>query len=220
MWLDYFDKIFLINLDKRADRLERSTALLNEYKIPFTRWAAYSETDKGYFNLIMSMKLLFQHCLNKGHNKILVFEDDVSFLVQPDTLHEIMNLCAKDLQIINWQMFFLGLQHPKDFLRWVTPNILPVEIGYSTHAVAYNKEAMEYVVSQHIDEPIDNFFCREFQKYNTSYCSYPMLCTQEPDYSDIGNSYTDWQPYLLPVFTQRVHPILWQRFKTKMKYNE
>ena len=75
MWLDYFDKIFLINLDKRADRLERSTALLNEYKIPFTRWAAYSETDKGYFNLIMSMKLLFQHCLNKGHNKILVFED-------------------------------------------------------------------------------------------------------------------------------------------------
>lgn len=217
-WREYFPHILVPNLEKRIDRKERMQNLLSEYEIDFEFYPAI-EHEKGFYGLILTMKKMFAECLDKGIERVLVLEDDCSMLVQPQGFHEIMNLVVRDLKIIKWDMLFLGCQHPNFFTHWVTPNILPIlSHAYSTHAVAYSKEAMEFVISSHIDEPIDNFFVSNFQKYNTSFCTYPMLCSQEPMYSDIGQSWCDWSQYLLPVFTKNVAPILHERFKTIVKY--
>jgi hypothetical protein len=124
-----------------------------------------------------------------------------------------MDGCCKDLESTNWDLFYLGTQHPAEFSYWQTPNLLRVRLGYSTHAVGYSKRAMQFVIESHIDEPIDNYICREFQKYNTSYCSYPLLCSQVAGQSDIYNDYIDWSVFIKPTFDKMVFPILHKRFK-------
>jgi len=211
-WQRYFHHIFCINLKKRTDRLERVQYIFQEYGIDATIYEGI-ECEKGAVGLVLTMKKLFTECLDNGIDRVLVFEDDVKMLHDPYTFHNTMNKCVEDLKRVDWQQFYLGTQHPKPFFRWETENILPVELAFSTHAVAYGKRAMEAAECAFIDEPIDNWWVREFQKYNLSFCSYPILCTQEAMYSDIGNDYIDWDVYITPTFERHVRPILHDRFK-------
>jgi GR25 family glycosyltransferase involved in LPS biosynthesis len=212
MWHDFFDAIVLLNLDRRADRLEQSTQTLNEYGIPFQRFAA-TENESGAIGLAMTMKSLFVSALDNKVNKILVFEDDVSFVVSPDQFTETMNKCTNDLSTFDWGCFYLGLQHCRQFQAWKTPNLLHVNMGYSTHAVAYSKHAMEFFIRMQVNEPIDNFLVREYQPYNTSYCSYPLLATQLNSYSDIAKDKPNWDRYISPNFERFTKDILSLRYK-------
>lgn len=211
MWREYFPKVIVPSLIKRTDRRERMTEQLNAYNIDFEFFDAIESTN-GAEGLVMTMKQMFKECIEQGWERVLVLEDDAEMLVQPIGFEEIMDRCTEDLKFVHWDIFALGLQHPKCFTHWLTPNILPVEIGFSTHASAYNTTAMEFIISAHIGEPIDNYLVHAFQKYNTTVCSYPMLCTQFADYSDIGKDFCNWQPFLLPLFERNVRPILANRF--------
>lgn len=212
MWQKYFDKTFLINLKHRTDRLEETLAHFEEYDVDCSVFEATAH-EKGYFGLVLTMKSLFKHCLDEGYNKVLVLEDDCRFVVAPNELDYTMCQCVNDLANINWDLFYLGLQQVRQFRRWVTPNILPVDCGYSTHATAYSRRAMEFYINTYVDEPIDNLFVREFQPYNTSYCSYPLLATQADTYSDIAQDRPNWDRYIQDSYAKSVREILSLRTK-------
>ena len=195
MWYKYFDKIFLINLADRFDRLYDSALLLNEYEIPFERFEAVKHND-GYFGLVLTMKKLFKECLDKDINNILVFEDDISFCECKDYMDVVMNDCVEWMMKNNWGQFYLGVQHGKAFGNLIAPHVLRVEAGYSTHAVAYSKHCMEHFMHNYVQEPIDNFFVREYQPFGKSFCSYPLLATQRTNYSNIYNEQMDWNRYI------------------------
>lgn len=206
-WQNYFDAIFCLNLAKREDRRNRMLEQFEVYGIGAKFWESYYH-EKGYFGLVVTMKHLFEYCLDKGYEKILIFEDDAKIMHPPDEFHRYMEASVNDLKNVHWDLFYLGLQHVKRFRRWVTPNLLPVECGYSTHATAYSKRAMEFVVSRHIDEPIDNWLVREFQPQNTSYCTYPLLVTQFDGYSDIGNDHCNWNHYITTSYHKHLKDIM------------
>jgi GR25 family glycosyltransferase involved in LPS biosynthesis len=125
MWQPYFDKIFVINLAKREDRKDQVIELLTEYGISAFIYEAYEHTI-GYLGLVQTMQELFKECLEKGYERILVFEDDVNFVVPTETFHTTMNKCVEDLKKLNWGLFYLGIQHCKAFTGFTTENLLPV----------------------------------------------------------------------------------------------
>lgn len=206
-WINYFDAIFCLNLAKRTDRRDVMLEQFERYALPVKFWESY-EHEKGYFGLVVTMKHLFEYCLDQNYNRVLIFEDDAKIIPTPDEFHRNMEDSIEGLKQVNWDLFYLGLQHAKRFKRWVTPYLLPVDCGYSTHATAYSKHAMEFVTSRHIDEPIDNWLVREFQIYNTSYCTYPLLVTQFEGYSDIGNDHTNWNHYITTSYHKHLKDIL------------
>lgn len=195
MWHSFFQRIYVINLSDRFDRLYDTIKIMDEYGIPFERFEA-TRHDKGFFGLVITMKRLFSDCLDKGIDNCLVFEDDISFCEGKEYFDLVMNKCVEGLMQLNWQQFYLGCQHIRPFNEFVKPHLLQATGAYSTHAVAYNKHCMEYFLNNYIDEPIDNWLVREYQKFNTSYCAYPLLATQRTNHSDINKEVTDWDKYI------------------------
>ena len=211
-WQNYIQKVIIPNLPHRTDRKNRIVEMLYEYGIEATIWEA-TRHNKGYLGLMTTMKNIFQWCLDNAIERVLILEDDCEMLVNPSEFNLILDDCCEDLKRINWQIFYLGLQHVMQFKNWITPNILPVTMGFSTHSVLYNSHAMKFFVTNQFDQPIDNFLVEKYQKYNTSFCSYPMLCSQVAGHSDIGENYIDWKPFLEGKFNQQVQPILNKRYE-------
>ncbi len=212
MWQDYVQKVIIPNLAYREDRRDRIIEMLYEYGIEATIWSAIKH-DKGELGLVLTMQEIFKWCLDEGLERVLILEDDCEILTNPYDFHFTFNKCCDDLKDVNWDLFYLGVQQPMVFDKWVTQNLLPVTMGFSTHALLYSKKAMEFVVGSTILEPIDNYLVKHFQKYNTSFCSYPMLCSQVEGYSDIGEQHTSWKKHLEGSFYNFVRDIIPKRFK-------
>lgn len=85
----YFDRIYLLNMEKDADRLNRMGEVFNLLEMSnIKRWNAYtpetSDDMKGGHNLspsyvacLKSHLTIIQNAYKKGYEKILVIEDDV-----------------------------------------------------------------------------------------------------------------------------------------------
>lgn len=211
-WRTYFDDIFVLNLRKRTDRLQRITEMIAQYGFDYTVYEAipYKESlpkNKWCLGLVQTMQKLFTECLNAGYERIIILEDDAKIVVSPETFHGTMNKCVEDLRNINWGLFYLGLQACLPFKGYMTKNLLQVNWGQSTHAVAYSKHAMEYLSERFIDEPIDNFIVREYQPRYNSYCSCPLLVTQEAGFSDILGEHVNWNMYITHSYEQNLRLI-------------
>src|SRR5436190_11123965 len=83
MWTRIFDKIYLINLPAQKEKLIRATNQLSKYGIPFTVYPAFA-SEKGEWGLIVTMKAIFRDALDKGYKHILLFEDDIKFVEDPN----------------------------------------------------------------------------------------------------------------------------------------
>ena len=77
-WINYFQRIALINLADRFDRLYDTIQIMDEYKIPFERFDAIRH-ENGALGLGITMKRLFNECLENDIQNVLVLEDDVIF---------------------------------------------------------------------------------------------------------------------------------------------
>lgn len=195
MWHDYFKNIALINLRKREDRKELSTKILDDFGVKYEVWEATDNTEKPILGLVDSMQRYFKKVLSEGGERCLVFEDDILPLVDEKVFNETVNKCIKQLPD-DWDLFYLGGNVASGFQKFYSENLLPCRIIFATHATAYSKKAMEFIVSKSINEPIDNFIVREFQAGKKVFISYPLLFTQKADYSDIGKAWTDWSRFI------------------------
>jgi GR25 family glycosyltransferase involved in LPS biosynthesis len=193
-WTNYFDEIYLVNLPENTDRLKSATAELNKYDIPFTVWPAIKK-ENGKEGLNLTMISLFKNALHKNHQRILVFEDDLKFVKDPNI---IMPRCVYQLGKIFWDLFYLGINMDNAqnlFTRFVDTNILGIEFGYATHAVAYNRNMIIYlqdIISRYMtrkpDFPYDSILTNIIHKNYNCFSSYPMLVTQVDGWSDIEKS--------------------------------
>lgn len=211
MWHNYFDKIYLINLAFRKDRLESSTKILNDLEIPFELVEAIHDKEFPCRGLVKTMQGIMFKALEKGYEKILIFEDDIEVLVSKDILNETMNNCVQ--QLPEWNLFYLGCNVAGGLTEFYSENLLPIRLAFATHATAYDKKAMQAICKQPIIEPVDNWLVREFQPHAKCFVSYPMLVTQKPCYSDIGKAFTDWSRFLSVRFDAEI-----ERLKKEDKF--
>jgi len=205
MYNEFIEKVFLINLDHRTDRLEEMDCHLKEHGMEYERFPAIKD-DNGIKGLILTMVELFKVILERGYKNVLILEDDAKFLVPKSIpfLNEVLPQLPQD-----YYCFHLGcnlIAAP----RRISTNILKIDKAYATHAIVYSREAIELILPLLLrDEivPYDILLMNSIQIYGKSYCTMPMLATQRESYSDIEKSVPVWGQLMATTFAMHTKPL-------------
>lgn len=203
-----FDKIILINLPSRPDRLHRATEeLLRNGITNFMVFPAIEKED-GAEGLFYTMMAIFEKCAEAGYQKVLMLEDDAKFLMQPAF---IISECLKYLdERINWDLIHLGPNTQCHFGEWKTRYLLPLSAGLATHAIVYSAAAIKKIIDMDLvweGIPFDQLLDSKIQSQGYSYCTYPLLATQYDDYSNIEKTNVTYN-HIEHKFYKNIAPIL------------
>lgn len=195
-WTSFLDKIYLINLPDRPDRLLRASTMLNFRDLSFCVVSATRKTD-GRLGLLMTLQGLWQKSVDEGLERVLILEDDINIVGDLAVMEKVMEQLPKD-----FDMLYLGcnLAQPPTVY---SANILCVHRALATHAVVYSRKAMTRLLSLPMHLPVDVFLANTIQAAGNCYCTYPLLISQYPGYSDIEKRQTDWTHVLEARFVER-----------------
>jgi GR25 family glycosyltransferase involved in LPS biosynthesis len=195
IWTKFFDGIYLINLPQRTERFMTAAEELERYDIPFeTVHAKWTEVPgEAYKALWITVAQLLMKCRDQKKQRVLVFEDDVQFVENPNNY---MPAVIRQLDGYFWDMLSLG-PNTHQPLEKVSHNLLRMQKCRGLHATAYNKHVMEFLTCFPTPETsadlielgshLDQFFEEKVQTRNFSFCTYPMLATQRNGKSDISD---------------------------------
>lgn len=184
MCWEFFDKVHLINLDKRRDRLNKVTEELRRVGLSFERFPA-CEGDNRHLAFNKS-----QHeVLKLAGERTLVLEDDVLF-------KNIDHLCSALGELpADWDVLYLGANVNGTTLERHSEHLFKIKNSFTTHAVAYSKEMAEWIVENfNPDEfPIyDEWLRQNVQERFKCFLIAPMIAWQRPDFSDIWQTQADY----------------------------
>lgn len=208
---EYFDKIFVINLNHRSDRWEQCTKLFSEYNITnYERFEAicpkYENIPKKlYNNLVVNKKEwyvtgavgcklshleIIKLAKERNYNNFLVLEDDFCIQKTIGDFNNIFNNFINEIKNINWDMIYLGgnnLIKPKSINNLKLLH-KAVKVN-TTHAYCLNKSLFDKCINEIsiCGTEIDDYYKNNIQKNNelNVYCIFPSLIKQRESVSDI-----------------------------------
>jgi GR25 family glycosyltransferase involved in LPS biosynthesis len=179
---EYFDKVVVINLDKRTDRLEKISKQLDELGIVFERFSAIDGTGK---DPITAGTMSHTQVWKKYEGlKVLVLEDDALFVDNfNEKFAEVMQTLPSD-----WDIFYLGA-----LVAPTTGKIVKVNehwykqvVSTGTQAYCLKPSKMDYFYNRLKDyEWYIDIGLRLEAVSNNCYITQPNLVTQSPGYSDL-----------------------------------
>lgn len=202
-WQNKISRIVVLNLPERDDRLLDFAKQAEQYNIPYERISAIKDTQ-GAKGLRDTMVLLFNDCISMGLENCLVFEDDAEIVASPPVFDDTMNKVVSQLPGNYW-MCFLGCQITGSISHYHSPNVIQATMMFSTHAVLYSLQGMKEIAGRDFKYPIDNFYVSDIERYGHSYCTYPLLCSQKPGYSDICQNEISWVPFIDAKYQQKIN---------------
>jgi GR25 family glycosyltransferase involved in LPS biosynthesis len=181
---EFFDKVVVINLDRRIDRMEQLVPQLNKLGIEYERFSAVDGKELDISPIIAGTMSHVEVLKNNRDTKILVLEDDALFV---DDFNEKFEEVMQTLPV-DWDIFYLGALLPKH-----TGKVTPVNEHWTrqvfttgTQAYCINPARVNYFI-ENLDgyEWYIDIGLRVFaEKYN-AYITQPNLVTQFPSYSDL-----------------------------------
>lgn len=187
---EYFDRVVVINLDRRPDRMKRLGAQLDELGIEYERFSAVDGKELG-INPIFAGTMSHVAVLKKYEDqKILVLEDDALFC------EDFNEKFAQAMETLphNWDIFYLGaLVDPK------TGKTIKVNdqwhkqvVSTGSHAYCILPYRMKYFIEQ-LDgyEWYIDIGLRVFAEKYQALIAQPNLVTQFPSYSDLREKEVD-----------------------------
>jgi len=203
-WVNKIDRIVLLNLNIREDRLLQCAEQFEQYGIPYERVTAIHDPEQGARGLRDTMVKVFNEAIESNIDNLLVFEDDVLFVESPSAVDDTMNKVLSQLPE-NYDMCMLGCQPTAGFTHFFSPNLLPVQKAYSTQAVLYSKKGIKEIMARGMGYPIDNWMVDEIQIMGHTFTTYPLLASQREGFSDIGKAKINWGPFIVPKFQQKLN---------------
>lgn len=188
---DYFDEMYCINLDDRTDRWEHAqkeferAGILDRVK----RFSAIRESD-GRVGIIKSNLAIVKLAKEKGLKNVLVFEDDVTFIVQNP--QEILTKSIEQVGKLEWSLFYLGANTHEKLIK-IKPNLILLKNAFAVHSMAYSHKVYDSFIKKYeglnkistMEDILDVYLARVYQHKYVCLMVNPMMTTQMNSYSDI-----------------------------------
>lgn len=198
-WFGYFDAAYLINLDSAPEWLSKASSRLQAAGIPFERFAALTVPEdaaaawdkigfRGHAGVAMSHRAVLLKAYELGHQRVLIFEDDVVFR---NDVKKHMPVMIEQLARIDWDIFYMGLK--KDKSQKISRSLGRVGSGWHAHAYGVSRKAMPKLIS-HIDAFLQRCEATYFDRFEDptlkKYCANPTLALQDSRYSATDRRFT------------------------------
>lgn len=188
---DYFDKVVVINLDRRTDRMEKLDAQLKELNIEYERFSAVDGKALDISPIRAGTLSHYQVLEQSDEKKVLILEDDALFC---EDFNEKFEQVMQELPPTT-AIFYLGALLPKH-----TGKVEDIGNPYwfkqifSTGAQAYSVHpAMVKMVSNYLKdyEWYIDIGLRTWAENRNAFIAQPNLVTQFPSYSDLRGEEVD-----------------------------
>ncbi len=195
---EYFDKIFLINLDRRKDRLNFSNSQLDKASIPDVEifkgydWRDYEVfncfSGGGNFGCTNSHRALLEIISYQKIPRTLILEDDFQWIHgnPQERFSEMIQEVPDD-----WDMLYLGGHYAEAPQGRIGPHC--IRMGRMLTTTAYGVTAAfarHYAPVLCGGAGIDTLYYHAHQ-HSKCYIFQPRLIRQRPDFSDIQQKICD-----------------------------
>ncbi len=199
--MNYFEKVYCINLDSREDRWNQAQEEFKRNNIVAERVSAVEgaklnldfppEIKEGAVGCSLSHLFIMKMAKQLNLESYLVLEDDVKFIDNfTEIFPQIMSQVPDD-----WDMLYLGGQHIHGRnIQEITPNIYKCEYTLTTHSFAVRNTVYDLFIDKLIDitKPCDVHFAEQHKKINAYVCI-PHLTWQREGYSDVEGQSVNYE---------------------------
>lgn len=195
---NYFPEIFVINLDRRTDRMVQFISQAQRVNIEYSRRVSAIDVcdiefknplNIDHFNpgdvaCALSHKKVTELAKEMNFPYYLVLEDDVLFR---DNFNELFEKYWKEVPEY-WDMVYFGANHNGTNPPKVSENIVKVNGSFTTHAMVIKATMYDDLIRIWTDpqKQVDVLLSELHSKYNC-YCFAPNLAGQRAGKSDILN---------------------------------
>lgn len=199
----YFDVIYLINLERRPDRLAEITAVLERHSLRARRIAAVdgkkvtwdvqkmgNQTrywNSGAFGCLLSHREAIRDAYVAGHERFLILEDDV---ILADNFSTVLSqISLPD----DWYLLYLSANLSKPVTYKMGDKLYRITDGLGTHAIIWHRRAIEPCM-QFLAGPYApwDLYLSYFQTFFPCYITAPGLADVRPGVSDILGMEVDY----------------------------
>ncbi len=194
----FFDRIYVISLKRRADRLEKFFAGIAPYVEDVSNVILVEAIDglaerpdlgseAGKWGCTQSHLKALHLALESRAEKSLIFEDDCEFF---EGFEEKFTSAASDLPQ-SWDMFYLGGN------LWVPPVRLKNDIHkivkcYAAHAYGVSRDFLQNYTHLFNEFPILDVQYADMHSLMNAYVIHPSICGQFVSYSDLELKEVDY----------------------------
>jgi len=201
MDIKQFDHTYLINLDKRPDRLQHASLQLSTLSIEYERFPAIDgdfttidwKADLKYINvphygwnkysaaLSETTRKLILDAKEKKYEHILIFEDDIKF--EPDATSILEKAVFPN---VDWHFFYFGAYH-QERPSYYNETVIQLNNSLCLHAYAIHASIFDDYLEklEKRDMPIDWVVCTHFQPLGKCFALRNPIARQYPNFSDI-----------------------------------
>jgi hypothetical protein len=201
----FFDKIYIINLDRRPERWLLAKQELSRWSIEACRMSAVDGNtlkDDGYrlalgaVGLIKTNINILNDAKEKGYSRILILEDDVVFSPEINKIDQYLDAVPADYDMLyfsgNHNGHVVGVMPPEA----INDKVVRVHETYSTHCVAIQAGMYDAIIDaiKPCQKPLDVYYA-ELQKKHRVFClkGATPVATQRVGFSDILSEQADYQ---------------------------
>lgn len=181
---DFFDKVIVINLDRRTDRMEKLVPQLEKLDIQYEKFSAVDGKQLGVDPIVAGLQSHLQVMKQITGQRVLILEDDAQFVEDfNEKFEKVMQTLPED-----WDIFYLGALVPKEvgLVRMVNRHWGIQVLTTGSQAYCINPSRLEYFINKLEDY---NYYIdvglRDFAKDLKAYITQPNLVVQFPSYSDL-----------------------------------
>ena len=181
---DFFDKVIVINLDRRTDRMEKLVPQLEKLDIQYEKFSAVDGKQLGVDPIVAGLQSHLQVMKQITGQRVLILEDDAQFVEDfNEKFEKVIQTLPED-----WDIFYLGALVPKDvgLIRMVNRHWGIQVLTTGSQAYCINPSRLEYFINKLEDY---NYYIdvglRDFAKDLKAYITQPNLVVQFPSYSDL-----------------------------------
>jgi len=181
---DFFDKVIVINLDRRTDRIDKLAPQLEKLDIQYERFSAVDGKQLGIDPIVAGLQSHLQVMKQIAGQKVLILEDDAQFVEDfNEKFEKVMQTLPED-----WDIFYLGALVPKEvgLVRMVNRHWGIQVLTTGSQAYCINPSRLEYFINKLEDyNSYIDIGLKDFAKDLKAYITQPNLVVQFPSYSDL-----------------------------------